>query len=75
MARAMQGRTTFVVAHRLSTLRRADVILVLDKGRLVEMGSHEQLMNGRGHYQRAAMLQSADDQSRELLGLGTEGDV
>lgn len=73
MARAMAGRTTFVVAHRLSTLRRADVILVLEKGRLVEMGSHEALMNGKGHYQRAAVLQSADHESRELLGLNDGG--
>lgn len=69
MARAMAGRTTFVVAHRLSTLRRADVIVVLEKGRLVEMGSHEQLMAGRGHYLKAAQLQSADGESRRLLGL------
>ncbi len=69
MARAMSGRTTFVVAHRLSTLRRADVIVVLEKGRLVEMGSHEELMAGRGHYLKAAKLQSADDESRRLLGM------
>lgn len=74
MSRAMAGRTTFVVAHRLSTLRRADRILVLEKGRLVEMGSHEQLMDGQGHYQRAAQLQSADEESRRLLGMPTEGD-
>ncbi|MEM1108562.1 MAG: ABC transporter ATP-binding protein [Planctomycetota bacterium] len=73
MGRAMAGRTTFVVAHRLSTLRRADVILVLDKGRLVEAGSHEALMNGKGHYQRAAELQSADDESRRLLGMAAQG--
>ena len=69
MARAMSGRTTFVVAHRLSTLRRADVILVLDHGRLVQAGTHEQLMSAAGHYQWAARLQSADAESRELLGM------
>ena len=46
----MKGRTTFVVAHRLSTIQRADRILVLDKGRLVEDGTHEQLMERRGLY-------------------------
>ncbi|MEO1235822.1 MAG: ABC transporter ATP-binding protein [Planctomycetota bacterium] len=69
MARAMKGRTTFVVAHRMSTLRRADLILVLDKGRLVESGTHEELMGSGGHYRGAANLQAADDESRRLLGL------
>jgi ATP-binding cassette subfamily B protein len=48
----MKDRTTFVVAHRLSTVRRADLILVLDKGILVEQGSHKQLVNSGGLYQR-----------------------
>ena len=69
MAQAMQGRTTFVVAHRLSTLRRADVILVLEKGRLVQAGTHAQLMSSAGHYRWAARLQSADAESRQLLGM------
>jgi peptide/nickel transport system ATP-binding protein len=42
--RLMEGRTTFVIAHRLSTLRRADRILVLDEGRLVGLGSHQELL-------------------------------
>jgi subfamily B ATP-binding cassette protein MsbA len=46
----MKGRTTFVVAHRLSTIQRADRILVLDKGKLVEEGSHAQLMERKGLY-------------------------
>ncbi|HBY77011.1 MAG TPA: peptidase C39, partial [Cyanobacteria bacterium UBA11148] len=45
-----QNRTTLVIAHRLSTVRHADLILVLDKGILVESGTHEQLMARRGHY-------------------------
>ncbi len=50
LERLMKGRTTFVVAHRLSTIQRADRILVLDKGRLVEDGTHNQLMERRGLY-------------------------
>ena len=52
LQRLMEGRTTFVVAHRLSTIQRADRILVLDKGNLVEEGNHAQLMarNGLYHY-------------------------
>lgn len=48
--RLMKGRTTFVVAHRLSTVQRADRILVLDKGNLAEEGTHAQLMERRGLY-------------------------
>ena len=55
----MSGRTTFVVAHRLSTLRRADRIIVLDRGRIVDIGTHEQLMTRPGHYRAAALIQLA----------------
>lgn len=50
LERLMKGRTTFVVAHRLSTIQRADRIFVLDKGRLVEAGTHAQLMERQGLY-------------------------
>ncbi len=50
LQRLMEGRTTFVVAHRLSTIQRADRILVLDKGKLVEEGTHVQLLERQGLY-------------------------
>lgn len=52
LARLMRGRTTFVVAHRLSTIRNADRLVVLDQGHLVELGSHEDLLRGNGVYAR-----------------------
>jgi ATP-binding cassette subfamily B protein len=44
------GRTSFVVAHRLSTIRSADQVLVLDDGRIIERGTHDQLLSLKGHY-------------------------
>lgn len=60
MAQAMAGRTTFIVAHRLSTLRGADWVLVLDRGRLVQSGRPEELARRDGPYRRAAELQGAE---------------
>jgi ATP-binding cassette subfamily B multidrug efflux pump len=50
MARLRHGRTSFVIAHRLSTIRNADEIVVMDKGRIVEQGSHAELLARRGFY-------------------------
>lgn len=60
MEGAMHGRTTFIVAHRLSALRRADFIVVLDEGRIVQTGTHAQLLSVDGHYRRTAEAQFAE---------------
>jgi ABC-type multidrug transport system fused ATPase/permease subunit len=69
MDNAMLGRTTFVVAHRLSTLRRANWILVLDHGRIIQAGTHDQLMATKGPYQRQAAMQVVDDESLRMLNI------
>src|SRR5712691_9710172 len=61
LANLMQGRTTFVIAHRLSTVQRADRIAVLAGGRLVEIGRHDDLLARGGTYQRLYQMQFQDD--------------
>jgi ATP-binding cassette subfamily B protein len=53
----MKGRTSFVIAHRLSTIRGADQVIMIDKGEIVERGSHEELMQAQGAYHRLYMSQ------------------
>ncbi len=67
--RAIAGRTTFIVAHRLSTLRRADFIIVMEGGRIVQRGTHEQLMREDGPYLHVASLQLVDNRELQQLGL------
>lgn len=70
MDRAIAGRTTFIVAHRMSTLRRADLIVVLDKGRVVQTGTHDSLLHQPGLYRRFAELQIFDDEATDDAGGG-----
>jgi ABC-type multidrug transport system fused ATPase/permease subunit len=56
----MRGRTTFVIAHRLSTVRAADLILVLQSGRLVDSGTHDELLESSAVYRRIHASQLAD---------------
>lgn len=60
MHRVMEGRTSFVIAHRLSTIRSADLILVINDGDIVEQGTHEELMEKQGYYEKLYNSQFAD---------------
>jgi len=77
--RLLEGRTVFVIAHRLSTVQRADQILVLDAGRIVETGTHQSLLAAGGLYRHLYELQFSDDVpenravSLPLTGAGPEG--
>ena len=61
MATLLAGRTTFVIAHRLSTIRRADLILLLDDGRIIERGTHAELMARGGIYHAMVLRQMASE--------------
>ncbi|MBV8630961.1 MAG: ABC transporter ATP-binding protein [Silvibacterium sp.] len=69
LERMIEGRTSVVIAHRLSTVQRADVILVMHKGQLREMGSHQELLARRGIYWKLYQLQYKDQE----LGVGGSG--
>ena len=69
LSRLMTGRTTFVIAHRLSTIRNAHRILVLDEGKIVESGSHTELMAKDGLYRRLYEAQfHKEDQEMSTVG-------
>jgi ATP-binding cassette subfamily B protein/subfamily B ATP-binding cassette protein MsbA len=67
MATLLAGRTTFVIAHRLSTIRRADLILLMEDGRIIERGTHAELMAARGTYHDMVLRQAAaGEQANDL---------
>lgn len=61
MERVMAGRTAFIVAHRFSTVRKADRIIVLDRGRIVAIGTHEELAGQTGYYRDAILAESGEE--------------
>ena len=67
IARLVKGRTTFAIAHRLSTLRNADRLIVLDDGKIAEVGAHEELMNRKGIFYN---LVNTQQQTSAIIGVG-----
>jgi ATP-binding cassette subfamily B protein len=68
----MKGRTTFVIAQRLSTVKNADIIAVLEDGRIVERGTHDQLLAANGYYSRIYNLQFASQDNFQDEDYGSE---
>ena len=65
--RVMEGRTSFIIAHRLSTIRRSDVILVVHDGKIIERGSHKELMQAQGAYYRLYTRQYQQEQTESIM--------
>jgi ABC-type multidrug transport system fused ATPase/permease subunit len=69
----MYGRTTFIIAHRISTVKNADVVIVLESGRITQIGTHDELMEQSGHYREIAVAQLfGDEQDEERQPIAAE---
>ncbi|MBQ6012856.1 MAG: ABC transporter ATP-binding protein, partial [Firmicutes bacterium] len=64
--KVIKGRTSIVIAHRLSTIRNADIILVVKDGKIVEQGSHDDLLAAKGYYSRLWQRQYEDEATSRL---------
>ena len=65
----MRDRTVFLIAHRISTVKQADLVIVLERGQVTQMGTHDQLMEEEGHYRNIAQVQLyGDDVERDAEG-------
>jgi ATP-binding cassette subfamily B protein len=63
----LENRTSFIIAHRLSTIRNCDKIIVLKKGKIIEMGTHNELMNKKGYYFELYTKQFVEENENQLL--------
>lgn len=65
MRLTLHGRTTFIIAHRISTVKQADLVMVLEQGRITQLGTHAELMEREGHYRTIAEAQLYGDEARD----------
>ena len=63
MDKLMENKTSFIIAHRLSTIKNADKIIVLGQGRVIEQGTHEELLAKKGYYYNTLMSQAKEQQN------------
>ena len=74
--KARVGRTTIIIAHRLSTIKKSDIIMSMDKGHIIEIGSHSELMDNKGLYYQLVMSQTIEDENVKISGANlSEEDV
>ena len=64
----LHGRTSFIIAHRLSTIRKADIILVVKDGKIIERGTHQELLKQKGYYYNLYTKQFEEEKTQQRLG-------